>query len=387
MIRINSVAWLQLTHKKSRLIICIIGVAFSVALMFITMGLRDGVFEDAVTLHKALQADLIIQPYKIEYFWGMQPRTFPRRILYRVSSINGVASVNPFYFTWGDLKNPNNLELKAIAVFAFKLDRPVFNLPEVNQQIALLKKSDTFLVDRLSRPGYGPIIETLEKKGTYTAELSEEKIKIVGFFNLGGGILSANGSLITSDVNYSQMFGEPLEKVHLGFVNLEKGVEPERIKKAIAEKLPKGVEVLTKEEFKQSEKDYWKKGSPIGFIFNILATIGLIFGIIIVYQILFTQITDYLSIYATIKAVGYTNMYIINTVIQEGLMMSILGYIPGFVMCLYIYDFIKDATRLPITMTFSRALTVLFLTIAMCSVAGVIAIGKLRDADPADLFR
>jgi len=41
---------------------------------------------------------------------------------------------------------------------------------------------------------------------------------------------------------------------------------------------------------------------------------------------------------------------------------------------------------LPITMKVERAMTVFILTVTMCSISGAIAMGKLRKADPADVF-
>ncbi|BAZ46550.1 heterocyst specific ABC-transporter, membrane spanning subunit DevC homolog [Chondrocystis sp. NIES-4102] len=40
----------------------------------------------------------------------------------------------------------------------------------------------------------------------------------------------------------------------------------------------------------------------------------------------------------------------------------------------------------PVSMNLNIALTVLLLNILMCTVAGAIALKKLRNADPADIF-
>ncbi len=135
------------------------------------------------------------------------------------------------------------------------------------------------------------------------------------------------------------------------------------------------------------EKQHWAESTPIGFIFNLGTIIGLVFGGVIVYQILYSQIADSLYIYATFKAIGYSKIYLISIVIQQAVLMSLMGYIPGFILCLGLYQFVQDATRLPMFMTFSRALIVLLLTITMCSIAGLLAMKKLQSADPADLFR
>lgn len=385
-----SLAWLQLSHQKSRLIVSIIGVTFSVALMFITLGLKEGLFEDSVTIHKTLQADLVILSSNFQSFWTIHTNPFPRRILYNISAIKGIVSANPFYVGFAGFKNPDLSTKKNIGVVAFNPDKPAFNLREINQQLSIIKTADTFLFDRLSRPEYGPIVDKfkkLEKPGSVITELSDIRIKIGGFFSIGGGVFSADGLLITSDLNYSRLFSRPLEKVHLGLVVLEAGISPEVMIKKVAQRLPYQVKVVTKEEFLNMEKDYWDRATPIGVIFKMLSLVGFVFGGVIVYQIMFTQISDYLSVYATFKAMGYTNKYIIILVLQEAFLMSIIGYIPGLFGSLYLYDFIQQQTRLPMTFTLSKTLSVLLLTIMMCFLAALMSVIKLRDADPADLFK
>ena len=378
------ISWLQLTHQKSRLLVTILGVTFAVMLMFMQIGFRDGLYEDAINIHKILKTDLVLLNSQSEYFFDL--RAFSRRRLYDVSVLSGVASVSPFYFSGGELKNTDTFAANFISVLAFRPDRPVFNLPEVNQQLDIIERSGVFLFDRLSSLRYGSIASEFENKGAVITELSQRKIKIGGLFSLGGGVMSTEGLLITSDLNYSQILGEPLEKVHIGLIELESGIEPEKIIKNISEVLPKDMKVLTLERFMELEKKYWATSTPIGFIFNLGTIIGCIFGGIVVYQILYTQISDNLYIYATFKAIGYGNSYLVGIVLQQAFLMSIMGYIPGLAICMYIYKFIQDSIRLPMIMTFDRVVIVLFLTIAMCSLAGLLAIRKLQSADPAELF-
>ena len=41
---------------------------------------------------------------------------------------------------------------------------------------------------------------------------------------------------------------------------------------------------------------------------------------------------------------------------------------------------------LPLAMTLERAITVLILTIMMCCISGTVALRKLAEADPADIY-
>ncbi|WP_375492965.1 ABC transporter permease DevC [uncultured Nostoc sp.] len=378
------VAWLQLIHRKSRLLVTITGVTFAVMLMFIQLGFRDGLFEDAVVFHKKIQADLVLLHRDTERFFDM--KVFPRRYLYNISAVDGIASVNPFYFSVINFKNPETFVNRPIAIAGFTPDQPVFNLPEVNQQKELIKAANTILFDRLSRPEFGPIVAELEKHGEVTTEVSNHQIKVRGLFSLGGGVMTADGVIITSDLNYSEILNYPLEKVQMGVIQVKPGVKPESIIKKISKDLPQDVKLMTLEDYIKLEKDVLAQSTPIGFIFNMGTVIGCVFGGIIVYQILYTQISDSLFIYATFKAIGYGNSYLIKLVLQQAILMSLIGYIPGFAVCMYLYNFVQEATRLPMIMTITRGVIVMLLTIVMCSLAGMLAMNKLRSADPAELF-
>ena len=198
--------------------------------------------------------------------------------------------------------------------------------------------------------------------------------------------MSADGAIITSDLNYSQLLNQPLEKVHMGIVKLLPGVDPEAIIQQVSPHLSPDVKLITLPEFIRLEKEFVAQSTPIGFIFNMGTVIGCVFGGIIVYQILYTQISDSLHIYATFKAIGYGNSFLVNLVLQQAFLMSIIGYIPGFSFGIYLYNFVQDSTRLPMIMTVSRALMVMMMTMVMCSLAGLLAMNKLRSADPAELF-
>ena len=113
---------------------------------------------------------------------------------------------------------------------------------------------------------------------------------------------------------------------------------------------------------------------------------GFIVGAVIVYQILYSDITEHLAQYATLKAIGYTHNYLLSLVLQEAFILAFLGYIPGFLISNILYELTKNASRLPMNMDLNRALFVLLLTFVMCLISGTIAMLKLRDTDPADVF-
>ncbi len=154
----------------------------------------------------------------------------------------------------------------------------------------------------------------------------------------------------------------------------------------LAAGLPNDVRVLTLEGFAEVEKQYWETGTAIGFIFTLGTAVGFIVGIVIVYQILYSDVSDHLPEYATLKAMGYTDRYLLGVLLQEALFLAILGFLPGFILSFGLYQVTYAATMLPIFMKTERAIRVWILTVIMCSFSGAIAMRKLRSADPADVF-
>jgi putative ABC transport system permease protein len=113
---------------------------------------------------------------------------------------------------------------------------------------------------------------------------------------------------------------------------------------------------------------------------------GFVVGVIIVYQVLSTDVNSHLKEYATFKAMGYNNMYLLGVIFEEAIILATLGFVPGFIIPMGLYQMARNATNLPIYMTLSRAMFVLTLTLIMCMISGAIATGKLQSADPADMF-
>lgn len=113
---------------------------------------------------------------------------------------------------------------------------------------------------------------------------------------------------------------------------------------------------------------------------------GFIVGIVIVYQVLYTDVSEHLPEYATLKAMGYSDRALLAVVLQEALILAVLGFVPGYFASYGVYQLLVVITRVPLVMKTAVAVQVFVLTLVMCVVSGAIAMNKLRAADPADVF-
>ena len=128
---------------------------------------------------------------------------------------------------------------------------------------------------------------------------------------------------------------------------------------SLQEKLGESVTVLTKQQFMQREKDFWAKNTPIGVIFAIGAVMGFVVGVIICYQVLANDISEHLSEFATLKAMGYGNSYFFGLVIQQAVFLSLLGFVPGLCCSWLLFQLNSSFTGLLMNLSWDRALFVL----------------------------
>ncbi|MEL7502415.1 MAG: ABC transporter permease DevC [Cyanobacteria bacterium J06554_6] len=376
------VAWLNLLHERTRLGVAIAGVAFAVLLIFMNLGFLGALILTATNFYEKFDADLfLMSPQSLEI---STTTPFPRERLYQVAGIEGVEQVMPLYSDYVLWRNPIDRSSRAMFVYGVNPNDDVFLMPELRGPDARrqLKQPDTVFIDRLSRPEFGP-----QDIGTQT-EADGRRVTVTGSYELGGGF-AADGTLIMSDQNFVRLLSpRPLTLINVGLVRIEPGARPQKVAQRMRELLPADVNVLTKAESIQRDATYWITTTSIGFIFGLGVLVSFIVGTVIVYQILYTDIRDHLPEYATMKAMGYRSMYLFKVVLQEAVLLAVLGYLPGLLISLGLYQLTVTATAgtLPMRMTGSRVLFVLALTVAMCSVSGLISVRKAVTTDPADVF-
>jgi len=374
----------QLMKEKTRLAIAIAGIAFADLLMFVQLGFEGALYDAAIKPHRSLQADLVLINPQLQTLFAV--KSFPRERLQQALSYEGVESVSPLYFATGQWRNPETRLSRAILVWGVDPARPAFRSTEVTQNLDSLKQLDQVLFDQAGRPEYGAIGEWFKRDGSVETELNGKVVKVKGLFT-NGASFAADGNVITSDSTFLQLFRDRKpELIEVGLITLKQGTDLEKVRSELIAGLPNDVKVLTTEGFAQIEKEYWANGTGIGFIFGLGVGVGFIVGIVIVYQILYADVSDHLPEYATLKAMGYTDRYLLGVLIQEALLLAILGYIPGLILSFGLYQLAYAATLLPIVMTIERSISVFILTIVMCSASGAVAMRKLRSADPADVF-
>ncbi|MBD2775455.1 ABC transporter permease DevC [Iningainema tapete] len=382
--RRTPLGWRQLSHEKGRFLVALSGIAFADVLMFMQLGFQTALFDSNTRLHGSMVADIFLISPQARNLANMS--SFPRRRLYQATDMPGVKSAEQMYVNFIDWKNPQTQQKTTVLVMGFNPDKPALNLPEVNSQLDEIKLPDTVLFDSASRGEYQEALNQINQGKPVTTEIARRTVTISGTFKVGASFI-ADGTLITSDQNFLRLFPrhEP-SSVSVGLIKLQPGYEPQQVASYLKSHLGDDVRVLTQEEFISFEKKYWQENTAIGFIFSLGVTMGFLVGVIIVYQVLSTDVNAHMKEYATFKAMGYRNLYLLGVVFEEAIILAGLGFLPGVAVSFGLYSMTRNATNLPLYMTLARALQVQILTIIMCMISGAIATRKVQSADPADMF-
>jgi putative ABC transport system permease protein len=385
-------AWLQLAQQKVRFLVAVAGIAFIVLLTFIQLGFQDALYSSATALHQNLQGDLFLVSSQYKSLTATQ--SFSRSRLYQTLAFDGVKSVSPIYLQFAKLKNPETGEKYSIYVIGFDPGKSVVSIPGVGENLDKLKIPDIVLFDRNSRPEFGPIASNFDAGNTQqTIEIFPfdapigYRVRVGGLFSLGPSF-GVDGNLIVSDSIFLRINPNtrPADMIDVGTITLTPEANSKKVLQQLTASLPNDVQIFTRQGFIDFEKRYWSMRTPIGFILKLMLTMASVVGVVIVYQILYSNIANQLIAYATLKAIGYANGYLLNVVFQQALILALLGYVPGFIFSIGLYSFAMQSTNLPIMMTTNNALIVLVSAVLMCVTSGALAINKLRSADPADIF-
>jgi putative ABC transport system permease protein len=387
----TSIALSNIRHHAGRTALSLGGIGIAVVLVFMQLGFLGAVENTATTIYSKLQFDLVLR--SPEYLHLAIPRQIQRSALTDAAGHAMVQRVVPFHVTMAFWRHPDGATLRGMVLMGIDPSEPTFNDPAVTAHFDRLTFSEALLIDQRTHREYGPRDGRRfgpQDIGVVT-DVQQRRVEIVGVFRLGSG-LTANGAAIVDEEGFDRL--DPQNNsdfVSLGLVSLKEGADPEVVAQELQQRFrtadgTPAIEVLTRPQVIRRELTRWIAETPIGFIFTMGVAISLVVGGAIVYMILSTDVANRIREYATLKAMGYTNSFLSGIVLQQAGYLAVLSFVPAMAASTLFYGVTAWLTNLPIFMTLARIVFVFGLTVAMCLISAFLAIRKLWQADPAELF-
>ncbi len=377
------IGWLQLTHNPMRFAAALIGVAFANVLVFVQLGimtsmgtatLRPYTFFAADVMISAADANALTDGGNVARQWLLQALADP-------DVVDGMGLfIGNVPWDRGDAD---------ISLTTFGVDpaKPGLMAPGIASDLSLLEVQDAAIIDRLARGMKRDETAAIRPQSPLSFESQGRTLTAYSTF-AGGGGFGGDGYMMVSDQTFLSLFPARRSTApdHI-LLRLRAGADVAavvpRLRKLVSDP---ALRIRSYADAAQQELTYQQTKRPTGIIFGFGVLIGVLVGLVIVHQVLSTDVADHLREYATFKAMGYGQRFFMGIVLEEALILGILGFLPGFAVGATILTVMGKVTTLPLAVTPSMGITVFTGTVFFSALSGIIATRRLAAADPADLF-
>jgi putative ABC transport system permease protein len=272
-------------------------------------------------------------------------------------------------------------ELLAIGI---DLDRNPFRetiRSRVEAAGARLRLDGRVLLDELSHPDFG----WWAWHAFDGWELGRGAVEVVGGFPLERGF-GADGVVVCSEATFARLCAPPrVSGMSLGLLRVRPGAAAETVRRLNAA-LPPDTVALTRDELARRERDFWVNQTSTGKIFAAGVFVAMAVAAVVVYQVLSNDVRSHLAEYATLKAMGYTDGYLSRVVVGQSLLYALGAFGPALALAFVAYRATEALAQIPMRLTALNVALALGLAVVVSLGAALLTVGKLRSANPADLY-
>ncbi len=401
-------------HGGRKTVAAIAGVAFAVTMVLLQLGFYGAVRITATNLYEQLDFDVVLLAATYDQFFA--PGEFPRARLRQARAVDGVIGAAPLYATfnlwrcppyppdepdvaWDDERPepgplrrwrlgdrlPRPLKRRELLVIGVALEDDPFLGPirrAIDAARPRLQEPRCVLLNELSNLDFGwPLVGRFDGW-----EMGRTAVRVVGGFPLLRGF-AADGVAICSDANFARLCERPTtEQVQFGFLKLRDGTSVEATCRTLRQTLPPDVVPYSRAEILRRESDHWVGQTATGKLFSFGVLVAMIVAAAVIYQVLSNDVRDHMAEYATLKAMGYTNVDLARIVVQQGLIYAGVAYLIAVALGLVLYGATEALAGIPMHLTPRILGLTLVVTALIGLVSGVFTLERVWRANPADLF-
>jgi putative ABC transport system permease protein len=387
-----SIARKNLIEDIPRFLVAQAGILFAVGLVTIQTGVQLGFAQSSSQLIEQSQADLWVASNNMEHLDLTLPLPYER--VAEARSVEGVEQAEGVIMGGAVWHEEQANKITGVTLVG-GTGGLLFAQDSLTQgSFNDLKQPNTFIVDETSLDDLN-----FQKVGEQ-ATVNSAPAKLVGLTSGTQSIVFGNlmftslesanyyrssrsNSLSSISLSRELTATDPVSFVLIRAIGEE---NLEALQQRLEAELPE-VRAYTRAEMAQQTQAYWQKRSGIGYILGLGAVVGTIVGAVVVGQILYASVSDHIKEFGTLKAMGASDWYIYRVIMEQGLWMAILGYLPGMALCLGIAAWTSATQGILILITPASAIAVLGITVVMCLSSAIFAIQKVTRVDPAIVFK
>jgi putative ABC transport system permease protein len=367
-----------LLADRGKLLTSLLGVAFSVVLINLQVGLLRGLLTKASLLVDYGQADIWVGH---EHMNNVDIGTFiPERWVHRIRGIEGVERAEPYIVMFGQAKMPNGSFENVVVVGSDPASLMGNAWMMADGDAHGVRDPDAVLVDscdavKLGNCRIGDI-----------REINGKRAKIVGMTR---GIVgfTTNPYVFTTLERARKKYcaGIPPEHCSYFLVKARPGTDITALAARIKQRVPE-LEVYDRRTYSMMCCEFWLTRTGIGISFGLAAFLGLLVGLAVVAQTLYASVTERVKEFGTLKAMGADDRCISRFVLSQALGNAALGGVTGLVGAVVLGRLVSTE-RAPALLSWQVAVASVLVTAVVCLIAAWAPYWRIRNIDPASVLR
>lgn len=359
----------NLLQEKTRFLISVGGVAFSVMLIMVLVGLYRGWNNKLGEYIRGAPVDIwVMQKGSEELFHT--PSLLPIDLGDKLTKVNGVEAAKPF--------NARRMAVSANGQ-DFQLYIVAYNPADNAGRPARVVQGKTI-------PGPGEIIvdrsQSKKVKIGDSIDAAGRNLKVVGFSEGGDLIITSFAFTLPEELDKIQKLPDSVNNF---WVTIRSGADINNVIKNIESALP-NTSAVTRDQFVSSNTKIVSDSFLPVILVLVLVSIAV--GIAVIGLTIFTSTIEKSKEYGVLKAIGLKNRQLYGIVMQQALVAGVIGFVIGTGLAFglgatvgrYVPQFVYQIRSLDIVW-------ILGLTLFMSVLAAYLPLHRITRIDPAEVFR
>jgi putative ABC transport system permease protein len=367
----------MLWDDRARFVATVAGVAFSVMLVLVQLGIFLGMLENASVTVERPDADLWVTARStpnVDF-----ANTYPAGYIHRVRSVPGVERADNLIVWFVTVAQPSGAK-EAVLIYAME-DFTRWRLPweVLAGDPADLRRGQYVFLDESARRRFGPFAI-----GEYR-EFLGRRLKIIGV-TAGARSFTTNPIAFVDFRLAQSLYPDELRgRTTYTLVRLTPGCNREAVSAEIRRRLPHN-DVYTREDWAARCRRYWVVNTGLGMSMTMTVFLGGLVGVVMVAQTLYASTVEHYKEFATVKAIGGSNADVYRVLVKQAAIAAVVGFAVGMVLARAVRP-LMALLELKVILTSSADAYVFAGTFGLCLSASVLSFHKVARLDPAVVFR
>ncbi|MDT8068637.1 MAG: FtsX-like permease family protein [Terriglobia bacterium] len=311
----NKLVISNLVHRPLRSAISVIAIAIEVTLILLIVGLSIGTLNDAAERQKGIGADIMVSPPGSSFMLGLSSSPMPMKIADVLRKVNHVTAVAP-------VAMQSNTSGAVEIIDGIVLDQ---NSPNDFNKIGAPFK---FLAGGPFQGPYDMLVDDFVANQR-NIHVGDKQELMNHEFTVSGVVYHGKGARKFIPLSTLQDLTGSVGKVSMFYVKVDDPKLAPEVVQAIKQ-IPgmQNYGVRTMAEYMSMMTVQNLPGLAI-FI-DIVIGISMVIGFLVIFQSMYTAVMERTREIGILKSLGANKMYIINVILRETLVLSIVGIGLGF---------------------------------------------------------